>query len=387
MRLKHIAGALLLVLVVVSGSMTEASAEEKATFVSPELGISFELQKDVIPHLTFGGDNESANEMAIYYADRKVKRDNVLVTYLKRWKEADWQEEVQAGTHYKHQVIHSERGYVYTSMISLMNPYDTYMTEPYERETVNEFKGSMETVLNGLDDMEILPHKEWSEGETVSPEKTWTVEFNTSMDAGSFTKDYVYVVDDHNAKVSGVTVIAEGNTLEVQPPEGGYVPGDYYLYVENGVRDSADSTLKEGVYQSFTVTEDNYFDEEFVELLQQKRLKHVDFGPGEYLTSHENIANYKNYYSGAMYYSYDNYILATDTFSDKLLAVGYRFPPLENYYMKDMTRVLGQPTFSGATEMHELYTYYKLANGAKLQVGFSDDNPSRPIQYLELIFR
>ena len=94
--------------------------------------------------------------------------------------------------------------------------------------------------------------------ENVTPQKVWTVKFNTTMDVETVHKNSVYVTKD-GVKQDGVQVEyqeqdGKGRVL-VYNPEG-YEGGTYMIHVTDQLHSKGDLPLKAGVTKEFKVIPD-----------------------------------------------------------------------------------------------------------------------------------
>ena len=92
----------------------------------------------------------------------------------------------------------------------------------------------------------------WEKKLTVKPDHVFTITLNQDVDPLSFSQN-IYV-----KTVLGQAVItsphqAQNNKIVIMPHPDGYLPGDYFLYIEKGVRSTSNCNLKKAIKMSFTV--------------------------------------------------------------------------------------------------------------------------------------
>ncbi|WP_345242196.1 Ig-like domain-containing protein [Pontibacillus salipaludis] len=93
---------------------------------------------------------------------------------------------------------------------------------------------------------------EWKTKNDIQLNKTWTVEFNTSIESNEENKDFIYVTDESGTKVNNDITI-EGKKITVAPPEGEYAKGTTYtLHIEEGVSSTSGIPSDKTVTMPFT---------------------------------------------------------------------------------------------------------------------------------------
>lgn len=86
------------------------------------------------------------------------------------------------------------------------------------------------------------------------PDKTWTITFNSEVDAHTVSEDTIYVIDENNHKVEGLTFTTKDKKVEVHAPTLGYDRGKTYtLHVTPAVQSSNGIALKQESTKVFTI--------------------------------------------------------------------------------------------------------------------------------------
>jgi len=83
--------------------------------------------------------------------------------------------------------------------------------------------------------------------------KTWKINFNTSIDSSSLNNN-IYVEDSNGNKLNQeITLNESGTVASLKAPEDNYTPNHTYtLHVEDSVKSSSGTNLKESVSMTFT---------------------------------------------------------------------------------------------------------------------------------------
>ncbi|MBU8905949.1 fibronectin type III domain-containing protein [Desertibacillus haloalkaliphilus] len=166
--------------------------------------------------------------------------------------------------------------------------YEGELTSYTDYEVYPEYEYTYEVIPIGLQgeviddntlviDSETTPFEVWLEARAdVAPTKEWTIDFNQSLNSSTVTNENVYVVraddnedrDDHDVRLDTSVILNDPDreTITVLPPEGGYEPGDYYLWVTDDVASAGPvpRQLKQAIRLEFTVSptaeiEDPYY--------------------------------------------------------------------------------------------------------------------------------
>ncbi len=86
------------------------------------------------------------------------------------------------------------------------------------------------------------------------PDKTWTITFNSEVDAHTVSEDTIYVIDENSHKVEGLTFTTKDKKVEVHAPTLGYDRGKTYtLHVTPAVQSSNGIALKQESTKVFTI--------------------------------------------------------------------------------------------------------------------------------------
>ncbi|QSS99675.1 Ig-like domain-containing protein [Pontibacillus sp. ALD_SL1] len=98
---------------------------------------------------------------------------------------------------------------------------------------------------------------EWETKNDVPLDKTWTIEFNTSIQSNEENEEFIYVTDESGTEINNDITIDE-NKITVGPPENEYAEGTTYtLHIEEGVSSTSGIPSDKTVTMPFT-TEDSY---------------------------------------------------------------------------------------------------------------------------------
>ncbi len=93
----------------------------------------------------------------------------------------------------------------------------------------------------------------WAAEETVEPDKTWRVTFNSPVQEGQDLKEHFQVLDDENQpREIEIHLEDQGRTAAVTPASP-LSPGDYQLRVEGTLKDTGDNLLERPVRFYFSV--------------------------------------------------------------------------------------------------------------------------------------
>ncbi|MDD4588444.1 MAG: stalk domain-containing protein [Heliobacteriaceae bacterium] len=98
---------------------------------------------------------------------------------------------------------------------------------------------------------------EWGAQTTADRFRVWTVCFNGGVAPGTLIPANVYVTDADQAERIDVRVIAgaDGCSVIIEPPPGGYVAGGVYnLHLGQGIQGLSGRSLRQPVRMTFTVT-------------------------------------------------------------------------------------------------------------------------------------
>jgi hypothetical protein len=97
--------------------------------------------------------------------------------------------------------------------------------------------------------------QEWPAKTNVSADRVWIIQFSAPVDASLINEQNIYVTDNGNNRINGVTVKAggDGGSAEVHPPASGWAKGKtYFLNISNNIRSSAGKRLSRSVIMQFT---------------------------------------------------------------------------------------------------------------------------------------
>lgn len=88
----------------------------------------------------------------------------------------------------------------------------------------------------------------------VTGNKDWKVAFNVPLRPSSINKQTVYVINNRTKERVPVQIGLQSNQTEliVKAPNGGYLTGDYSLYVTDQVTSKGNKSLKKAVKMSFS---------------------------------------------------------------------------------------------------------------------------------------
>ncbi|WP_198135846.1 Ig-like domain-containing protein [Pontibacillus chungwhensis] len=101
---------------------------------------------------------------------------------------------------------------------------------------------------------------EWKTKNDVQVNKTWTIEFNTSIESNEENKEFIYVTDESGNEINNDITIEE-NKITVAPPEGDYAKDTTYtLHIEEGVSSTSDIPSDKTVTMPFTTEASNQFE-------------------------------------------------------------------------------------------------------------------------------
>lgn len=95
--------------------------------------------------------------------------------------------------------------------------------------------------------------KESKKDKPVVSDKDWKIAFNVPVQASSINKHTVFILNNRTKEHMPVKLVLNGKELIVQAPSGGYLPGDYTLYVSDQAKSPGGRPLKEPVKMVFSV--------------------------------------------------------------------------------------------------------------------------------------
>ncbi|KGP72619.1 Ig-like domain-containing protein [Pontibacillus yanchengensis] len=104
-------------------------------------------------------------------------------------------------------------------------------------------------------DMKQTNFTDWTDNsDTVEPNKTWTINFNTKLNTGSVNEKNVYIVNENGVGIrSVVTLSDDGKSLTINPNNDLETGMNYTLYIE-GIVSSTGGKMETPISKSFTVS-------------------------------------------------------------------------------------------------------------------------------------
>ncbi|MBA2175321.1 carboxypeptidase regulatory-like domain-containing protein [Halobacillus locisalis] len=95
--------------------------------------------------------------------------------------------------------------------------------------------------------------KEWEQEETNEKGKTWTVTFNTTMNADLLNDKEVQIIDEEGNKVSVTLKLSEDGKQLMITPEEDYAAGGYNLYISHGLASGKGIEMDQSIFMNFKV--------------------------------------------------------------------------------------------------------------------------------------
>ena len=91
----------------------------------------------------------------------------------------------------------------------------------------------------------------WESKTTKNPNKEWTVEFSSDLDANSVNSDSIYITNGSDLKIPA-TISTTSDTINIAP-KNSYESGmDYYLYISKDIKSIDGQNLESGFKMPFT---------------------------------------------------------------------------------------------------------------------------------------
>ena len=89
----------------------------------------------------------------------------------------------------------------------------------------------------------------------VPTDKQWVITFNKELDPFAAVEAFIQIADSKNNSVDIIASIdSNGKSILVNPPQGGYTPGEtYYLTIEKGIKSKTGQTTSTSVRMQFTI--------------------------------------------------------------------------------------------------------------------------------------
>ncbi|MFG6114845.1 Ig-like domain-containing protein [Halobacillus sp. MO56] len=98
-----------------------------------------------------------------------------------------------------------------------------------------------------------IPAKNWDHQEEVSPDKSWTITFNTEIQQTNANKEAIFVKDSNGQQVEN-KIIIDGKQVIVEPPAEKYKPNHTYeLHIEKNLTSSDGVEMAQPVIMPFTI--------------------------------------------------------------------------------------------------------------------------------------
>jgi hypothetical protein len=97
------------------------------------------------------------------------------------------------------------------------------------------------------------PSPDWPSATIVSHGKTWTASFNQGFDVQTVSSSTIYVIDENGTNMNlTVNPQSDNKSVTIDPPSGGYQPGNYTLCIK-GVKSLTGRQMLAPVSYPFTV--------------------------------------------------------------------------------------------------------------------------------------
>lgn len=89
----------------------------------------------------------------------------------------------------------------------------------------------------------------------VPPNKTWIIKFTQELDTQSALSSFINVVDSENNLITVSTAFgSDGKSIEIYPPEGGYLPDrKYFITISKNIKCKTGNTIKKPVRMEFNI--------------------------------------------------------------------------------------------------------------------------------------
>lgn len=164
-------------------------------------------------------------------------------------------------------VLRLEKGYQYGSTELLKEGnYSLVITSPFYNETKNlplrlvkqdnpAYNHDGNWVIERILPIEITSdYTPYNRKTHVNADKSWTIQFNTTIDLKHLDKDQIYILDQTGKHVP--VIIERGDTADkviIHPPKGGYNLNEtYFLFVRN-IYSTKGKQMIEPIYMEFVI--------------------------------------------------------------------------------------------------------------------------------------